>query len=98
MPSLLTPLSEKCPKTLAILKTWGPWLLILWPVVTLFFLVRDYGLNAPFLDDLMHMDLLEKAKNTGLGWHDFFSAQMEHRIAFTRAVMVLIYELRPQSY
>src|SRR3954471_10098177 len=74
------------------------WLLVLWPAWALFGLVREYAINAPFNDDFMTMSLFDKALHGKLTMHDFFAAQMEHRIAWIRVVMMVFYKLFPGRY
>lgn len=78
-----------------ILVDWGPWLLVLWPAAALFALVRQYGINAPFLDDYETVPLIDKAARGALTAHDFFAAQMEHRIAWLRLVALVCHKLWP---
>lgn len=85
-----------------------PWLLVLAPAVALFFLMREHMVNIPFLDDWMFVHQFAKEPN-GFLWtlakddhyltiHDFFRVQMEHRIAFVRAVIMVLHKLWPTDY
>lgn len=85
-----------------------PWLLVLAPGVFLFFLMREHMVNIPFLDDWMFMHQFAKEPN-GFHWtfakddtfltlHDFFRVQMEHRMAFVRAVIMVLHKLGPKDY
>jgi len=76
-----------------------PWVCILAPVVLMARFIWEYKVNIPFLDDFMFTDMLEKARQ-GFRWtfersdqyltlHDFFMAQMEHRLALVRALILL---------
>jgi hypothetical protein len=76
-----------------------PWLIVLAPVVALFFLMQSHLVNIPYLDEFMFQPMFEKLHN-GFRWtlerddahltlHDFFLVQMEHRMAFVRAVIML---------
>jgi hypothetical protein len=95
-------------KVLALLdrgRGMGIWLLILLPVVGLFGLMRDHLVNIPYLDDFMFQPMFEKAVNGfeftmaksdhHLTIHDFFMVQMEHRMAFVRAVIMLRHHFSP---
>jgi hypothetical protein len=76
-----------------------PWVCILFPVLFLARLIWEYKVNIPFLDDFMFTDMLEKSRqgfrwtfdhsDTYLTLHDFFMAQMEHRLALVRALILL---------
>src|SRR4051812_43747247 len=77
---------------------WWPWLLILWPVLRLCSLIHDNAINAPFYDDLMSLHLLGKVRHGQLEWHDIFAAQMEHRIAWTRLVLLTFFKFSPKHY
>jgi hypothetical protein len=82
-----------------------PWMLILAPAVMLFFLMREHLVNIPYLDDYMFQPMFEKAANgflwtmgkdeTRLTLSDFFLVQMEHRMAFVRAVIMLRHHFFP---
>ena len=73
------------------------WVCILLPVVLLARLMRENLVNIPFLDDYMFTPMFEKARNgfaftfahddNVLTLHDFFLVQMEHRLAFVRALI-----------
>ena len=76
-----------------------PWVCILFPVLLMARYIWEYKVNIPFLDDFMFTDMLEKARE-GFRWtfapsdkyltlHDFFMAQMEHRLALVRALILL---------
>ena len=80
------------------LKGWPLWLLVLIPVVALFTLLDTYAINAPFLDDFMSVQLLAKSKHGALTLHDFFAAQMEHRIAWPRVVILALRRLWPSHF
>lgn len=82
-----------------VLRPLLPWACILFPVLAMARLIAEYKVNIPFLDDFMFTDMLEKAGN-GFHWtfaaddnhltlHDFFMAQMEHRLALVRALILL---------
>ena len=78
-------------------RRWAPWLLVLWPVWTLHGLIRENQVNAPFLDDFMSMPLFAKAAQGKLTLHDFFAPQMEHRIAWTRVVLLCFHKMWPHD-
>jgi hypothetical protein len=77
---------------------YGPWLLVALPIWLLHDLMGTHAVNAPFLDDFMSMRLYQKAAQEPLVWHDFFAAQMEHRIAFTRAVLLFFNKFWPGNW
>ena len=85
-------------RVLACLLKWSPWLLVLWPVWALHGLILEYAINAPFWDDFMSVPLIEKAARGTLTAHDLFAAQMEHRIAWPRAVMLVSHKLWPTDF
>ncbi len=85
-----------------------PWLLVLGPAVALLLLMRQHMVNIPFLDDWMFVHQFVKEPN-GFLWtlakddhyltiHDFFRVQMEHRMAFVRAVIMILHKLWPTDY
>jgi hypothetical protein len=81
------------------------WVCILLPAVLLARLMREHLVNIPFLDDYMFTPMLEKALNGFrftfehdehvLTLHDFFMVQMEHRLAFVRALIMLRHRFWP---
>ena len=84
-----------------------PWVVIIAPFVSLFFLMRQHLVNIPYLDDFMFQTMFEKGLK-GFEWslqrndehltlHDFFLVQMEHRMAFVRAIIMLRHYLSPSS-
>ena len=80
-------------------KPWLSWLLVLWPVLTMWSLVADSAVNAPFRTDYLMVPLFEKLEQPGsLTMHDFFSAQMEHRTAWPRVVVLVLHKLWPGKY
>ena len=74
------------------------WLLVLLPAYGLLELIRRYKVNFPFLDDWMFVQMFEKEKAGTLTLHDFFMVQMEHRMAFVRAMVMLFHKLWPTDY
>lgn len=74
------------------------WLLLLLPVIGLLLLIRKYAVNYPFLDDWMFVQMFEKEKAGTLTLHDFFMVQMEHRMAFVRAIIMIFHKLWPTDY
>lgn len=84
-----------------------PWLLIITPAVFLFLLMRDHLVNIPYLDDFMFQPMFEKAAkgfvftmardDNHLTLHDFFLVQMEHRMAFVRAIIMLRHHFWPHD-
>lgn len=74
------------------------WLLVILPVVGLFLLIREFGVNMPFLDDWMYVGMYEKERAGNLTLHDFFMVQMEHRMAFVRGMMMVFYKLFPGNW
>src|SRR4051794_38212974 len=79
-----------------ILKTCLATLLVLLPVWALARLVDQHAINAPFLDDFAQIELLHKAADGHLTWHDFFVPHMEHRIAWTRLLVLTFATLFPK--
>ena len=74
------------------------WLAVLLPAVWLLVLIGNHGVNIPFLDDWMFVQMDDKAAQGTLGWHDYFVVQMEHRMAFVRAVIMLCHHWFPANY
>lgn len=72
-----------------------PWILVAAPALGLFFLIRKYRVNIPFLDDWMFVHMFEKERAGTLMLHDYFAVQMEHRMAFVRAVIMVFHKLWP---
>ena len=75
-----------------------PWLLTLAPGVIMLLLVLKHMVNIPFLDDWAFVDMDEKAAAGTLTMHDFFAGHMEHRVAWLRAVLLLIHKMWPGDY
>ena len=77
-----------------------PVLLVLLPAIALNRLISAHKVNIPFLDDWMfvQMDVKAADPNQGLTLHDFFIVQMEHRMAFVRAVIMLFHQLMPSNH
>ncbi len=73
-------------------------LLVLAPAAALFLFIRSYRVNFPFLDDWMFVGMFEKEKAGTLTLHDYFSVQMEHRMAFVRAMVMVFHRLWPTDY
>ena len=81
------------------------WVCILAPVLLLALLLREHLVNIPFLDDYMFVPMLKKAaagfrftlegSDEYLTLHDFFMVQMEHRLAFVRALILLRHHFWP---
>lgn len=94
---------EKCESQIAGGNTGGfskwkrclVWFLIALPPLGLALLIREHKVNFPYLDDWMFVSMLEKAKLGTLTFHDFWMAQMEHRIAFVRALILIRHWLSP---
>ncbi|HSJ03934.1 MAG: hypothetical protein ACAI34_15645 [Verrucomicrobium sp.] len=76
----------------------GRWLLILLPAVFLNRMIQEYKVNIPFLDDWMFVHMDAKVAAGTLSWQDFFTVQMEHRMAFVRAVIMLCHWAWPGEY
>jgi hypothetical protein len=74
------------------------WSLVLLPAVGLFMLIREFRVNIPFLDDWMYISMFEKERAGTLELHDFFMVQMEHRMAFVRAMMMVFYKVFPGNW
>lgn len=83
---------NRIPRIWVSIRNFGPWLLVIWPAYALWVLIAQHAVNTPFLDDFMSVRFLEKASQGTLTWHDFFAAQMEHRIAWTRLVILLFWK------
>jgi hypothetical protein len=83
-----------------VLMRFLPLLLVLLPVIALARLIHQHAVNIPFLDDWMFVQMDEKAANpaTPLTLQDFFIVQMEHRMAFVRAVIMLCHHWFPANY
>jgi len=74
----------------------------------MFQLIANHQVNIPFLDDWMFVHQFAKVPNgflwtlaqddTHLTIHDFFRVQMEHRLAFVRAVILALHKLWPADY
>jgi hypothetical protein len=85
-----------------------PVFLVLLPAILLFRLIREHQVNIPFLDDWMFVQMDQKAARgfeftlakhpDHLTIYDFFIVQMEHRMAFVRAVIMLFHNLAPGNY
>jgi hypothetical protein len=83
-------------------------ILALMPAIFLFPLIREHHVNIPFLDDWMFVQMDHKISHgfeltfgkdpAKLTLHDFFIVQMEHRMAFVRAVILLFHQLAPGNY
>lgn len=74
---------------------WTAALLILLPPIGLAALIAEHQVNIPFLDDWMFTEMLQKAREGKLALHDFWKAQMEHRISFVRLVILARHWLWP---
>src|SRR5436189_5797310 len=46
----------------------------------------------------MFVDMFEKEKAGTLTLHDYFTVQMEHRMAFVRAMVMIFHKLWPTDY
>jgi hypothetical protein len=75
-----------------------PCLLVAAPAIGLFLLIREHRVNIPFLDDWMFVHMFEKEKAGTLALSDFFMVQMEHRMAFVRALIMVFHKLWPTDY
>lgn len=98
MPRRGTSLSSRLSSTRRVLRVAVPWLIVLAPAIGLFLLIREYRVNIPFLDDWMFVHMFEKEKAGTLTLHDFFMVQMEHRMAFVRAVIMGFHKLWPTDW
>jgi hypothetical protein len=84
------------------------WLAVLLPVILLARLIERHAVNIPFLDDWMFVQMDEKAAQgfvptfakdeVKLTFQDFFIVQMEHRMAFVRAIIMVCHWLFPANY
>ncbi len=61
-------------------------------------LLADYTVNIPFLDDWSFVPMDEKRLGPGLDLHDFLAGHLEHRIAFTRVIIMLCHKFWPTDY
>lgn len=80
------------PGPAARFSAWTRWIagaLILLPPLGLAVLIANHQVNMPFLDDWMFVEMLQKAREGRLTLHDFWKAQMEHRISFVRLVILV---------
>ena len=68
------------------------------PAILLFLLIRQHRVNFPFLDDWMFVHMFKKEAEGTLTIWDFFSAQMEHRMAFVRGVIMLFHHWWPTDW
>ncbi len=92
MPSSFPP-SRLWPKVLLIIR----WVCVLLPAFTLGRLISAHFVNIPYLDDFMFLPMFQKAQEGKLVLHDFFLVQMEHRLAFVRALIMLRHKLAPDN-
>lgn len=88
-----TSFSSRC---WSLAKALVPYLIILWPAWVLCRWISRDAINAPFLDDYMSVPLFDKAAHHQLTAHDFFAAQMEHRIAWVRVVQLAFHKAWPR--
>ncbi|RBP47724.1 hypothetical protein DES53_101523 [Roseimicrobium gellanilyticum] len=91
-------LKDSFPRVWPVLRLVLQWSLVLLPAVGLFLLIREFGVNIPFLDDWMYISMFEKERAGTLTLHDFFMVQMEHRMAFVRAMMLVFYKVFPGNW
>ena len=75
-----------------------PVLLVILPAFLLNRMIQAHKVNIPFLDDWMFVHMDEKLAAGALAWQDFFMVQMEHRMAFVRAVIMLFHHFSPGNY
>lgn len=68
------------------------------PGIALFLLIREYRVNIPFLDDWMFVHMFEKESLGTLTVWDYFAVQMEHRMAFVRAVIMVFHQIWPTDW
>ena len=73
------------------------WLCVLLPAIFLGRLISMHFVNIPYLDDFMFLPMFQKAHEGKLVLHDFFMVQMEHRLAFVRALIMLRHKLAPDN-
>jgi hypothetical protein len=98
-----TPTANALMRACQVVWPWMRWVILLIPVLATVQLIREYKVNIPFLDDYMFTDMLDKARH-GFRWsfdldtsetgavltlHDFYMVQMEHRLGFVRALILL---------
>lgn len=79
-------------------KVIAPWVLVILPALLLNRMIQEHKVNIPFLDDWMFVHMDEKAAAGTLTWRDFFMVQMEHRMAFVRAVILAFHQFSPGNY
>jgi hypothetical protein len=75
-----------------------PALLVIGSPFALWRLILDHIVNIPFLDDWMFVKMFQHEREGTLTLHDFFVVQMEHRMAFVRAVILLLHKVWPTDY
>ncbi|RBP37767.1 hypothetical protein DES53_113150 [Roseimicrobium gellanilyticum] len=73
-------------------------LLVSLPGIALFLLIREHRVNIPFLDDWMFVHMFEKDALGTLTVADYFMVQMEHRMAFVRAVIMVFHKVWPTDW
>jgi hypothetical protein len=104
----MNPFPKSLQRVLRLLSAAAPWVLVLAAPAALFHLISTHQVNIPFLDDWMFVHQFVKDPN-GFLWtlakddvhltiHDFFRVQMEHRLAFVRAVILTLHKLWPTDY
>jgi len=75
-----------------------PAALVLGAPFALYRLILDHMVNIPFLDDWMFVRMFQREHDHTLTLHDFFVVQMEHRMAFVRAIIFLFHKIWPTDY
>jgi hypothetical protein len=63
---------------------------VLAPMVVLAVLIDRYGVNMPFSDQWMFVEMIRESKTTGLTAADFFAQHGEQRMFFPRVIMILL--------
>ena len=71
----------------------GDKILALIPLVFLIWVVAQYAVNVPFVDQWELVPLLEKTYQGDLTFHDLWAQHNEHRLIFPRIIMLLLARL-----
>lgn len=74
------------------------WLPALVPPLLIFFWMRNYLLNVPFMDDFVWLPFYEKMAQGKFTVQDFFFVQMEHRLTVPAFLNWIFFHLRPGCF
>ncbi|MEZ0273325.1 MAG: hypothetical protein ACAH88_00355 [Roseimicrobium sp.] len=92
------PAAQKTPQTRHRLRLAFAILMVCLPGIALFLLIREHRVNIPFLDDWMFVHMFEKDALGTLTVWDYFMVQMEHRMAFVRATIMVFHKVWPTDW